>query len=112
MIVFLEAVQLFDTPLTPTQSRLLGHTYSLISTKNAEVSACYLSIGLAAKDEEVYPLTANFLGRVGRMKFVRPLYSQLATCDRKLAEETFEKNKGFYHPICRSMVEKDLRGSK
>lgn len=32
--------------------------------------------------------------------------------DREFAIKTFEKNKDFYHPICRGMVEKDLFGSK
>jgi leukotriene-A4 hydrolase len=43
------------------------------------------------------------------MKFVRPLYRQLAIVDRDLALKTFEKNKDFYHPICRGLVEKDLQ---
>jgi len=42
------------------------------------------------------------------MKFVRVLYRGLVKVDRKLALETFEKNRDFYHPICRGMVEKDL----
>jgi len=29
-----------------------------------------------------------------------------------LAVKTFEKNRDFYHPICRAMVEKDLLGEK
>jgi leukotriene-A4 hydrolase len=107
--VFLETIQLFETPLTPSQSRLLASTYSFNSTKNVEVLSRYFGVGLAAKDETVYQPTADLLGRVGRMKFVRPLYLQLAACDRKLAEETFEKNKSFYHPICRNMVMKDLK---
>lgn len=53
--------------------------------------------------------TADLLGTVGRMKFVRPLYRALMKVDRKLAEETFEKNRNFYHPICRGMVEKDFQ---
>lgn len=43
------------------------------------------------------------------MKFVRPLYRALVKVDRPLAEKTFEKNREFYHPICRGMVEKDLK---
>ena len=37
-------------------------------------------------------------------------YKLLNECDRALAVETFEKNKDFYHPICRNLVEKDLFG--
>ena len=35
-------------------------------------------------------------------------YKQLNEVDRKLAVETFDKNKGFYHPICKVRVEKIL----
>jgi len=87
----------------------MGKTYSLYHTKNVELSSRYFEIGLAAKDESVYQPTAELLGKVGRMKFVRVLYRALVAVDRKLAEDTFEKNKNFYHPICRTMVEKDLK---
>ncbi len=50
----------------------------------------------------------DLLGRVGRMKYVRPGYRALNKVDRQLALDTFEKHKDFYHPICRGMVEKDL----
>lgn len=42
------------------------------------------------------------------MKYVRPLFRALNKVDRSLALETFAKNKDFYHPICKGMVEKDL----
>jgi leukotriene-A4 hydrolase len=102
-------VQQQPTPLSPRQSTLLGSTYKLTSTQNVELSSRYFGIGLKAKDESVYHPTAELLGKVGRMKFVRPLYRGLEEVDRKLALETFEKNKSFYHPICRGMVEKDLK---
>ena len=38
-------------------------------------------------------------------------YRRLNEVDRELAVRTFEKNKDFYHPICRAMVEKDLFGT-
>jgi leukotriene-A4 hydrolase len=36
------------------------------------------------------------------------MFRLLNEADRDLAVSTFEKNKEFYHPICRQMVEKDL----
>jgi len=86
----------------------MGKAYSLTNSRNVELSSRYLGIGLVAKDESVYEPAAELLGKVGRMKFVRPLYKKLEKVDRKLALKTFEKNKDFYHPICRGMVEKDL----
>lgn len=87
----------------------MGDAYKLTSSRNVELSSRYLRVGLRAKDESVYQPTADLLGTVGRMKFVRPLYRELASADRKLALETFEKNRDFYHPICKAIVEKDLK---
>ncbi|TEY49950.1 hypothetical protein BOTCAL_0281g00080 [Botryotinia calthae] len=109
VVVFLQQVQLFTTPLTPAQSQAMGKAYNLVNTKNVELSSRYFGVGLAAEDETVYQPTAELLGKVGRMKFVRTLYRKLVVVDRKLAVETFEKNKDFYHPICRDQVEKDLK---
>lgn len=39
-------------------------------------------------------------------------YRALEKLDRNIAIEVFEKNQGFYHPICRGLVQKDLFGNK
>jgi leukotriene-A4 hydrolase len=87
----------------------MGVAYKFFETKNVELSQRYFCIGLKAQDKSVYHPTAELLGKVGRMKFVRPLYRDLMKVDRELAVKTFEKNRNFYHPICRGLVEKDLR---
>lgn len=110
-VVFLEKVQSFKKALSPELVEKMGTTYSFATSQNVEVVSRYLTIGLTAKTQSVYKPTTELLGRVGRMKFVRPLYRGLKGCDEKLAKETFEKNREFYHPICRAMVEKDLYGS-
>jgi len=111
VVVFLERVQFFKTPLKPFQSQAMGKAYNLTSSRNIELRSRYFGVGLKAKDQSVYQPTADLLGKVGRLKFVRSLYRQLVVVDRELAMETFEKNKDFYHPICRAQVEKDLMES-
>jgi leukotriene-A4 hydrolase len=107
-VVFLERVQAFAKPLPAADARLLGRAYGFLDSRNVELVSRFLGVSLQARDETVYARTAELLGQVGRMKFVRPLFRLLEECDRKLALETFEKNKDFYHPICRGLVEKDL----
>lgn len=107
-LVFLETVEKFDKPLSSERSQTLGKTYDLIGSKNAELKTAYFKIALRAKDTSSYEGAAELLGQVGRMKFVRPLFRALNKVDRDLALKTFEKNRDFYHPICRGMVEKDL----
>ncbi|KAF4552960.1 Leucine aminopeptidase 2 [Elsinoe fawcettii] len=110
-VVFLEKVQTFEKPLNPKLVDLMGSTYGFAKSSNVELVSRFFVVGLKAKAESVYEPTSELLGRVGRMKFVRPLYRGLKTCDEELAKKTFEKNRDFYHPICRGMVEKDLYGS-
>ncbi|KAM0285659.1 hypothetical protein ACHAQH_001365 [Verticillium albo-atrum] len=107
-LVFLEAVEKFDEPLTPERSEIMGRTYALASSQNAELKSAYYKIALQAKDTTAYQGVTELLGVVGRMKYVRPLYRALNKVDRDLALKTFEKNRDFYHPICKGMVEKDL----
>jgi leukotriene-A4 hydrolase len=110
-VVFLEKLQSSSTPLRKEDIELMGKAYGYASSYNVELVSRFYGLGMQAKDEEVYQPAADLLGKVGRMKFVRPLYRGLEKCDRNLALATFEKNKDFYHPICRAMVEKDLYGN-
>lgn len=93
---------------SPTKLLSLGDLYDLTSSKNAEILFRYYALGLKVKAEPVYEQAAQFLGTVGRMKFVRPLFRGLNGVDQKLARATFDKVRSGLHPICREMVRKDL----
>lgn len=111
-VVFLERIQTLDTSLRVEDIELMGKVYGYDKSENVELVSRYFGIGLKAKVESLYQPAADLLGKVGRMKFVRPLFRLLNEADRDLAVKTFEKNKDFYHPICRALVEKDLFGDK
>ncbi|KAF1982649.1 leukotriene A-4 hydrolase [Aulographum hederae CBS 113979] len=111
-VVFLETIQSWASPPKAEDVELMGETYGYANSANVELVSRYFSIGLGARCKAVYKPTAELLGTVGRMKFVRPLYRMLEMCDRALAVSTFERNREFYHPICRAMVEKDLFGEE
>lgn len=106
-LLFLETVQQAEA-LSPERTQLLGKVYDIASSQNTELKSSYFLIALKARDTSVLQNTAELLGQVGRMKYVRPLFRALNKVDRQLALDTFEKNKEFYHPICKGMVEKDL----
>jgi len=111
-VVFIERLQSFGASFTPQQISLLGDTYGYSATANIEVLSRFLCLGLKAKAPATYAPASELLGKIGRMKFVRPLFRLLNEADRELAVATFERNKDFYHPICRQMVEKDLFGEE
>ncbi|CAI7586633.1 unnamed protein product [Penicillium manginii] len=112
LLVFLEQVLRWEQPLRPELSKLMGDVYGLAKSENIEVANLYFQVGMKAGDQSVIEPTAELLGRIGRMKFVRPLFRNLQKANRAVALEAFEKYKDFYHPICRAMVEKDLFGKK
>lgn len=112
VVVFLERVHEFPQALEKEGVQLMGETYGFAKSQNVEVVSRFFRIGLRAKYAGVYEPTAELLGKVGRMKFVRPLFRDLDKVDHDLAVRTFEENRDFYHPICRAMVEKDLYGAK
>lgn len=107
-LVFLGKVQDFEEPLSAEQAEKMGEVYDFLGSKNVELKSSYFTIALRSKVTSTYSLVADLLGEVGRMKFVRPLFRSLTKVDRELALKTYEKNRDFYHPICRAMVAKDL----
>lgn len=86
----------------------LGAIYEIGQSRNAEIKFRWLQLAVKAGVQGTKEALAQWIAEVGRMKFVRPGYRLLNEVDRELAVSTFEKNKTFYHAICRAMVEKDL----
>ncbi|OQO05579.1 hypothetical protein B0A48_09349 [Cryoendolithus antarcticus] len=110
--VFLEALQDSPTPLPAKSVALMGSTYAFEKSKNVEIVSRFYVLALRSKADKYYGDAAALAGSVGRMKFVRPLYKELLKVKPELAKQTFEKNKDFYHPICRGMIEKILAKEK
>lgn len=73
ILVFLEQILRWEQPLRPELSKLMGEVYGLAKSENIEVANLYFQVGMKAGDQSVIEPTAELLGRIGRMKFVRPL---------------------------------------
>jgi leukotriene-A4 hydrolase len=80
----------------------------LNESRNTEIKFRWFKLKLASQKSQYYNDLANWLGEVGRMKYVRPSYRLLNEVDHNLAVKTFLKFKDFYHPIASSLVKKDL----
>ena len=109
-VVFLEQLLLAKQTLSAEYTVLMGNIYGFKDTRNVEVSSRYYQLAMKSGDRSILGHVTDLLGKVGRIKFVRPLYRGLMKQDLELAKVTFQKNKDFYHPICRQMVEKVLFG--
>ena len=89
--------------------RQLDQTYRLTARTNYEVLVSWLELALSCRYLEVVPRVEEVLGQVGRMKYLRPLYTALRVVDRPRAEKVFAAHRASYHPIGRQMVEGILK---
>ncbi|WP_426730286.1 M1 family metallopeptidase [Myxococcus faecalis] len=87
--------------------RQLDERFELTKSRNSEVLVAWLVAALRAGWEPAVARTEVFLGEVGRMKYLKPLYGVLSASreHKPLARSLFQKNAERYHPIARQGVE-------
>ena len=110
---FLSTIRETDKQLDNTQVYLLSNELNLKEGYNAEVNfgyfMCILLHGPKNLDDDVKQALITFLGKFGRMKYLRPLYIAFYKIDKETARATFEKYKSSYHPIAVRLIELDLK---
>ncbi len=106
-------LELLPRPLPLAQCRALDEAFALTQRGNFEVLVSWLAVAVTSGHAPAIAKTEEVLGRVGRMKYLRPLYQALAKNEgtRAGARACFEKNRAGYHPIARQMVESVLKDS-
>jgi hypothetical protein len=95
-------------PSTPKHAfKELDERFHLTRSRNSEVLVAWLVAALRADYAPAVVRTEQLLGEVGRMKYLKPLYTQLAAGrkHRALARAVYERNRERYHPIARQGVE-------
>ena len=93
--------------LNASQMAKLDADYQFTKSKNSEILDVWLVLAIRHKYAPAQAALETFLGSVGRQKFIKPLYQELAkTADGKVrAKALFSKNKENYHPIAASLIE-------
>lgn len=86
----------------------LNDLYHLNNNTNFEIGFAWWHLNVLANNEDVFNLVRSFLGKTGRMKFVRPLYVSLNILHHDLAIEIFNEYERFYHPIAIRLIKQDL----
>lgn len=68
---------------------------NLISDKsfNSEIKNIWYQIALNSKHSDVVPDVKVFLANIGRMKYIRPVYSSFGRLNKDDAYKTFQANK-------------------
>jgi len=85
----------------------LDSTFDLSSSGNSEILCKWLVMAINNGYDAVYDKTREFLGSIGRMKYLKPLYKALSSNPKseELAVNIFDEHKGMYHPIARGGLE-------
>ena len=91
----------------------LENEFALKDETNVEICLRWYLLALRTKYTPAWIIKSalNFVLQHGRMKYNRPIYREFFKLGgefRKMAQETFRKNRKFYHPIAAKMIEKDL----
>ena len=109
---FLSTLRETDKEFDDNQLNYLSNVLNLKEGYNAEVNFGYfMSVLLHGKtiESDVKEALILFLGKFGRMKYLRPLYIAFYNRDKETALATFEKYKSSYHPIAQRLIELDLK---
>ncbi|KAM7270313.1 hypothetical protein ACFE04_029527 [Oxalis oulophora] len=94
----------------PSQVSALDARYRLSESKDYEVKVAFLQLAISSRCREYYGHVEKTLKEVGRMKYLRPLYTALVHGPGKeeekiLAKRVFAEARDCYHPIAQGVVE-------
>lgn len=104
-------IESLPRPAPEATCRTLDDQYQLTASTNHDVLVPWLRLALESGYMAVIPRVEQVLASVGRMKYLRPLYTALAknAQTRAVAAASFARNRASYHPIAQQMVETILR---
>ncbi len=88
----------------------LDEQFGLTSSRNVEIVYLWLARAIEARYRPGIDRLEDFLLEVGRNKFTRPLYQQLANTDwgHEWAIEVYQRARPGYHPLTRQAAERAL----
>lgn len=89
----------------------LDRQWGFTESGNSEIAAQWLLMAVRSGYQPAYARLERFLIEVGRRKFVKPLYAELAKTPEglKRARRIYEKARPGYHPITRATVDALLK---
>lgn len=97
-------------PLEASQVLALDARYKLSESKDYDVKVAFLHLAISSRCRDYYAEVEKTLKEVGRILYLRPLYSALVQGVGKEEERTFAKRvfaeaRDCYHPIVQNAIE-------
>lgn len=107
-VIFLKKLSGQADKISLTKVNFLDLKSGLSEESNPEIVQPWLVLAIKKEMTDIYPYAAEFLGKIGRLKFIKPVYAQLAKVNRELAIQIFEQHKESYHSISVVVLKKIL----
>lgn len=94
-------------PLTVEQMTDLDAAFNFTNSGNSEIACDWYQKAVGANYQPAYPKMEEFLIAVGRRKFLKPLYTQLAKTeeDKQWALGVYEKARPGYHSVSYNTID-------
>lgn len=110
---WLEFISHLPQPMAQEQMAELDAAFGFTASGNSEILCAWLVRAIANGYEPAYPALENFLKTIGRRKFLRPLYQELAKTPQGLqrAREIYTVARANYHPIAVKSIDEILNFS-
>jgi aminopeptidase N len=104
---WLQFLRSLPADLSPERMRELDQVFHLTRSGNAEIVHQWLLMAIRSRYIAAYSRLEEFLIAVGRRKFLRPLYNELAKTPegRELALAIYRKARSGYHPIAVATID-------
>jgi leukotriene-A4 hydrolase len=89
----------------------LDQAFHLTQSGNSEIAFQWLVMSIKNRYEPAYPRLEEFLMSIGRRKFIKPLYEELARTPegRERALAIYRRARSSYHPIAVASVDEVLK---
>lgn len=100
-------------PLAMEKMQALDEAFHFTASGNSEIADLWFVMAVAAKYDPAYPAMDKFLSRVGRRKFLTPLYGEMMKSGQEaLAKRIYTAHRAAYHPIAQGTLDELVLGQK
>ncbi|HEY2975831.1 MAG TPA: M1 family metallopeptidase [Pyrinomonadaceae bacterium] len=91
----------------------LDQAFHLTRSGNSEIAFQWLMMSIRNRYEPAYPRLEEFLTSIGRRKFIKPLYEELAKTaeGKERALAIYRRARPTYHPIAVASIDEVLKGN-
>jgi leukotriene-A4 hydrolase len=111
---WLRFLRRLPSPLPAARLGELDAAFHLTAAGNSEILHSWLMLAVQNRYAPAYPALETFLMRVGRRKFIKPLYTELfkTPAGAEMALRIYGQARPRYHPLAQSTIDKilDWRG--